>query len=204
MKTPQILERKIFGGVVRQNHKTRFYNAKDIELIGNHLRRDSGLPPKQLARYFQINESMDFIEVLKADKGLTEVVVASKGRNGGTYVHPLLFVDIALWFSPKLKIAVYEWLMDNLEELRDECGDNFKDMNIALDNYYQIGSKYYIYSNVARMIKKAVGVADWNTANENQLKLRERIHDEIIYLCESSSNIPLNNLIPRAITRHIR
>ena len=50
------------------------------------------------------------------------------GRGQHLWVHPLLFIDMALWLNPKLKLEVYEWLFDKLLMYRNDSGDSFKRM----------------------------------------------------------------------------
>ena len=50
-------------------------------------------------------------------------------------------------------------------------------------------SKFPIYiSDVATKIQKACGVSDWQRASEEQLRLREKIHNNIFLLADVLSN----------------
>ena len=104
----------------------------------------------------------------------------SRGRNSVTWVHPLLFIDIALAINPKLKVEVYEWLFDNLLKFRNDGGDSYKEMCSAI--WQRFGNKREFTSfivKVADYIKKSCNVKDWETATEEQLKTRDKIHISI-------------------------
>lgn len=67
-----------------------------------------------LSAWLNTESTQEFIAELEKEFGKTVV----KSQNGShTWVHPLLFIDLALALSaaisPKLKIEVYEWLLDH-------------------------------------------------------------------------------------------
>ncbi len=88
-----------------------------------------------------------------------------------------MFIDIALAISPKLKIEVYEWIFDNLIKFRNDSGDSYK---AACGALYTRHSNYKTFpefiSKVANAIKDTLGVKDWQTATEKQLKQRDKAH----------------------------
>lgn len=51
MKTAVIMTREIMGCEVRQNHKTKMFNANDLHKLGNEHRKVLGLGAKQLQAY---------------------------------------------------------------------------------------------------------------------------------------------------------
>jgi len=96
-----------------------------------------------------------------------------------------LFLDIALWIDPKMKVEVYEWLMDNLLKFRNDSGDSYKKMVGAL---FSVSKDKTNFSKnikiVARNIKLECGVKDWNEATEGQLELRDKIHEYVAFTCD--------------------
>ena len=88
MKTPQILERKFRDGVVRQNHKTGWFNATDLLGVANTYRQQIGLKPKRINDYFKTDNTKEFIKEILDRENLSKVYESKKGRNGGTWVHP--------------------------------------------------------------------------------------------------------------------
>ena len=112
-----------------------------------------------------------------------------RGRGSNTWVHPLLFIDIALAISPKLKIEVYEWIFDNLIKYRNESGDSYKRMAGALFVNAQNKAHFPAYiQDVANKIRLACHVDDWQTATEVQLSKRDKLHDAISLLTDVLRN----------------
>ena len=101
----------------------------------------------------------------------------------------MLFIDIALAISPKLKVETYEWLYDNLLKFRNDSGDSYKKLTGALFERTTDKHIFHRYiSKVALQIQEACGVEDWQTATEEQLKKRDRIHENITLLCSVLKN----------------
>ena len=191
--------RQLNGTDVRQRTGDNFISLTDLLYAGNSARHANQLPLRTLDSYFTSNEAQDFIETLKASENITTVKTATKGRSGVTWGHPLLALDFALWVSPMLKVEVYKWMIDQLLLKRVESGDSFKQMNIALDAQFDVGAKYWMYTNTAKLIKETIGVSDWNTATEDQLKERDRLQRNVILLCKTTKTMTLDNLVHSAV-----
>lgn len=195
MKTAVIMKRELMGITVRQNHKTNMFNANDLHKIGNEHRKILGLPPKQLAQYFTIAPTEELIkeicltEVIKLD----DVKKATKGKEGGTWVHPVVFADLAMWYSPKLKYKVLKWVMDDLMAARDESGDSYKRMSSTLSRCFPKEFEQPLsFIKVAKAIASACNVQEgadkWQKATESQLKLRDRIQSNIELIADLCPN----------------
>ena len=88
----------------------------------------------------------------------------------------------------ELKIEVYEWLFDNLLMYRNDSGDSFKKMCGAL---LIRANKTDFVSNIqklCKLIQVECGVSDWNNATQEQLRLRDRIHENIALLADVLNN----------------
>lgn len=189
MKTEVIMVRFIEDREVRQKSKSELFSANDLLRIINRKRVEDELPTVSFHQYMQIHSTKEFINELsiQQNKTVDELIYANK--KNGTWVHPYIFLDIALWAYPKLKVKVYEWIHDSLLQYRNKSGDSFKEMNIALDAAFNIGGRYWIYAQVANKIADycKVGFEDdrWNTATQEQLQLRDAIQNAVITVCES-------------------
>ena len=114
---------------------------------------------------------------------------SARGRGSHTWFHPLLFIDMALSISPTLKIEAYEWLFDNLIRYRNEGGDSYKRMCGALFVRTTRKTAFPLYiSSVAKQIKLACGVVDWEHASQQQLEKRKKLHNDIELLSEVLNN----------------
>lgn len=181
MKTAVVMKRELFGCEVEQNSKTEMFNATTLSKAGNKWRQDNGLSEFNLSQWLKTKTTQEFIDTLK--QKYDNVIIVGRGRSSATWVHPLLFIDMALALSPTLKVEVYQWLFDNLIKYRNDSGDSYKEMTGALFLNMDNKSEFAKYiTNVATKIKDHCGVTDWQTATEAQLKKRDKIHDAIVLL----------------------
>lgn len=199
MKTEVIMNRSTFGEIISQKSKSGFFSVTELERAGNKFRAMNGLPLVRLNTYFSNSANKEFIAELEKKYG--KVKTDGRGKGNHIWVHPLLFLDIALWIDPKMKVEVYEWLMDNLLKFRNESGDSYKKMCGAL--YLYAKNKTLFNKNIqiiAKRIKIECGVKDWNEATEKQLKLRDRIHEFISFACDmvKDSNMAIELGIKKA------
>ena len=179
METAVVMKRTLFNCEISQNSKTEYFSATDLLKAGNKWRAENGLSMLNIEDWKKNKQSQDFMRELESSEGKL-IYLPGRGRGVHTWVHPFIFIDIALWINPKLKIEVYKWLYDSLIKYRNQSGDSYKKMCGAL--YLTSSNKSY-YQNeiqdIAIKIKQACVVSDWQQANEYQLKLRDKIHDYI-------------------------
>lgn len=137
-----------------------------------------------LSQYLKNKSVLEFIEELQYQYPTERIIeVKGKGRSSVTWVHPLLFIDIALSIDPKIKVGVYRWLQDELVKYRNDSGDSYKKMVGSLFDRTTDKVRFSkSIQEIASYIKKRLGVEDWNKATEEQLKLRDKIHDNITLL----------------------
>lgn len=195
MKTAVIMERELLGKTIRQNHKTGMLNVNDLHKIGNDLRVRSGMGEKQIGSYFILDSTIDLINeiCLVENIGVDDVKLSKKGKFGGTWVNPILFVDMAMWYSPQLKVRILQWVIDGLLEARDESGNAFREMNSALSrhfkNEYSPLKAAEVANTIAAECKVGVDKDKWQKATEEQLTKRKQIQEAIILIADLCPNI---------------
>ncbi len=187
MKTEVIMKRELFGCNIKQKSKSEFLSATDLVMAGNKWRIENDLGVFDMKQWFQQKGVKEFISELEKKHG--KVKISGRGRGVNTWVHPFLFIDMALAISPKFKVEVYSWLYDHLLAYRNESGDSYKKMAGALYDNQNNKSAFpsYIVS-VAESIKKNCAVDSWEDATEAELKTRDRIHENIALLCDIVPN----------------
>lgn len=184
MKTKVLMKREIFGEEIKQDSKNYFFSATDLIKAGNRWRVQQKKDFFHLDRWLQTKGTKEFIAALEEKTG-QKVLISGRGRGVNTWVHPYLFIDIALAISPDLKIQVYEWIFDKLIEYRNTSGDSYKKMTGALYQNSQVKSKFGLeIAEIADRIKNVCGVEDWQKADEKQLKYREKLQENIALLCD--------------------
>jgi hypothetical protein len=183
MKTEVLMQRSLFGEMVRQNNQTGFISANDIVAAGNKYRATNGMKLFDFRAWIDSNSNKEFIKEMECQFG--NVIETHKGQSGGTWMHPFICIDLALAIDPKLKIEVYKWLYDELLKHRNDSGDSYKKMCGSLfDNCKNKSNFHRGISKTALMIQNACHVSDWQKATEEQLKLRTKIHENIALLCD--------------------
>lgn len=84
---------------------------------------------KVIAHFFENSATQEFIEAILLEENFTHrnsVYVkskASRGDNAGTWMHPILFIDFAMWINPKFKVKVLKFLHDKLIKHRIDTGE---------------------------------------------------------------------------------
>ena len=189
METPQILERKFLDGTIHQNHKTKWFNATEFMRLANSYRTQIGLEPKHIADYLKNQSTREFFEQIMDTEKISKVFDAKKGKNGGTWVHPLVLIDIAMWTNPKFKYEAMSWLQDNLVEFRDCSGDSYRKMSGVLSERIDPSKVGLAIRTIAANIKKLMNVDDWNATTPEKLQQRDRIHNNLILLMKANVNI---------------
>ena len=129
METEVIMKRELFGQLISQKSKSEFFSATDLVKAGNLWRLSNGYAIFNLSQYLHGSKSAEFVVEMEAKYG--KCVISGRGAGAATWVHPLIFIDIALAINPKLKIEAYEWLFDNLIRFRNDSGDSYKGMAAA-------------------------------------------------------------------------
>lgn len=184
METEVIMTRELGKCEVRQKSKSGFLCGIDIVTAGNRYRIANDLPVFNFSMWLNKRETKEFIKALEEETG-EKAVVKGKGKGNPTWIHPFLFIDLALAINPKFKVEIYKWLYDSLLKYRNDSGDSYKKMCGALYNTSTNKQSFpKEISAVANRIKFECGVSDWEHATEEQLTLRNRIHDNIALLSD--------------------
>ena len=183
MVTEVIMQRELLGGTVRQKSKSEFFSATDLVNVGNEWRLKNNLSHFNLSTFLGLKSTKEFIFEIEKKYECT-CIVKGRGRNSTTWVHPILFIDIALSISPTLKIEVYEWIFDHLIKYRNKSGDSYRKMCSSIFDRMANKRDFKCFiSETAEKISKEIGVDDWNKATAEQLEIRDKIHESIHLLC---------------------
>lgn len=131
MITNQIMQRRMGQIPIYQRTKDGFFNATSLLNEWNGM---SGMQ-KQMAHYFANSATQEFISTIMQREGLKErnsVYIASRGKSRGTWMHPLLFIDFAMWINPSYRYDVLKFVFDQMLKFRDDAGEAYKEMSAAI------------------------------------------------------------------------
>ena len=75
-------------------------------------------------------KSVEFTELKSA------LSVTARGKhNGGTWMHPVLFVKFAMYLNPRFEYHVLRFVADQLISARHEAGDNYNGLTNAVQKF---------------------------------------------------------------------
>lgn len=86
-------------------------------------------------------------------------------------MHPVLFIDFAMWINPKFKYDVIKFVYDEMIKFRNEAGDNHREMAAAIQ---KIVSKDFMPT----AIKKVSEAINWVVFNQHEKMIRNKFGEE--------------------------
>jgi hypothetical protein len=186
-------------------HKNMMGSLTEVWKIGNAYRTKRGLPELDLSNWLRSPETLEYVKVVEDDlnfksvastdlssKGTTlaktiesPLITTKRGKGGGTWAHLYILLDAAARLDPQFKHKMYKTFVEGkLLQWRDDGGDEFINLNIAIDAYLperdgMDNVNVFIY--VAKQLKaKILSPYDtWNTASLPQLEKRARLEKDL-------------------------
>ena len=181
MKTNQLMIRKMGDFEVIQRTGDGFFD-------GNFLlsQWNKSNDRKRIDKFLNNSSTIEFISTLENDKsqwskntnGENRAVIKSNGRNtksGRTsdrvYMHPLLFIDFAMWINPSFKLQVLKFVFDQMIEYRNNAGDAYVKLAASI-------SKIVNKDFMPRAMSKIGEALNYITFNEHEKNLRNKFGEE--------------------------
>lgn len=167
MKTNVTMVRKMGNFEVNQRTKDGMFNATLLLKQWNANKKN---PKRDLSKFWESKKVKEFLEELeKEDDFLNTPKVAyykSRGKNGGTWMHPYLFIKFAMWINPKFELTVIKFVYDELIKNRHSAGDNYLVLSSSGNKL-----KGYNFAEVAKCIQ-------WIVFNKTGKNLRQTATEE--------------------------
>ena len=99
------------------------YNLLEINGIQVLIRKEDGYVNatklcnagnKRIDNWFQNKQTKYLIQILEKDINIekSQLIDSKQGKNGGTYIHPLLATNLAQWISVDFSLKVCKWIDD--------------------------------------------------------------------------------------------
>ena len=173
MKTNQIMVRQMGKFNVTQRTKDGFFNA--TELLKQWNRRT--VSERKLDNYFNSEKTKAFINTIMERENLhTPKLVyvkskASRGDNAGTWMHPMLFIDFAMWINPEFKYDVLKFVYDQMIRYRNDAGDAYRELSSAV---MKIVPKDFM----PKAMQKIGEALNWIIFNQHEKMLRNKHGNE--------------------------
>ena len=173
-------------GVVNVFHNTAMGDLTQLWKVGTIMRVNNGMAVPQLNNFLQSQSTKDFIEVCERKTGKPCIEVTGRGKNGRTWASIHMMIYAAEYLSTEFHFEVIDAFINNkILEWRDVSGDEFKALNIAIDNYLpgrDGKSNKGIYINTAKMLLGKVNpsITTWNDATADELRERAVIENKLV------------------------
>ena len=174
MKTNQVLIRKMESFEVIQRTSDGMFNATMLLKQWNEY---SG-QKKLLDHFFENKSTKEFIQTIEKEEEIlhtrNSVYVksrASRGQNAGTWMHPLLFIDFAMWLNSSFKYHVLKFVYDHLIKYRNEAGDSYKSMCSSIATIIKPWQSKEVFPSIAKMVNYVI-------YNQHQRQIRNTQADE--------------------------
>ena len=180
MKTNQIMTR---GTGFVQRTKDSYFNSSHLL---DHYNKNNA-QKKQMPKYKSNASTKDFIEQLESE-GIIKPMISGRGsgESSGTWMHPKLFIDFAMWLSVEFKSKVIDYVLDGLILSRNDAGDYYNQMCAQiLTTYvdvYGIKPPAKVFIGEANLIKSLVTNKERNAMTEQELR-------QITYLQKVNANL---------------
>ena len=167
---------------VVQRTKDGMFNATALlkqwnEQLNLHTQKNGYVKKKDLDDYLSNKNTQLFIQTIQEREKLdTPKMVylksrASRGENAGTWMHPLLFIDFAMWLNPTFKYDVLKFVADQMIQYRNNAGDAYRELSSAVARI--------VPKNEMKVKMRKIGEAlNWVIFNAHEKMLRNKEGEE--------------------------
>ena len=177
---------------VQQRTKDGMFNATSLLKQWND---EEGMK-KQVNHFFELESTKVLLNEMEADTAITVSLFSKQkgGLNQGTWMHPYLFIDFAMWINPTFKLQVLKFVHDQLLEFRNESGDLTKELNSSVQRFEGIN-----YPQLAKALNHIIydrhtkGIRD--TGTEDQTKAIVELQKKLAWACDMGYIDSFNDLL---------
>lgn len=179
MKTNQAMIRPMGQFQVVQRTKDGMFNATALIKQWNEhafLNRENSpyLKQKDLKEFFYNKGTQEFINALMDEEKLNtqnSVYLKTRGKNGCTWMHPILFIKFAMWLNPRFEVQVIKFVYDQMIQYRNNAGDAYRELSSAVARI--------VPKNEMKVKMRKIGEAlNWVIFNAHEKMLRNKEGEE--------------------------
>jgi hypothetical protein len=131
MKTNQVMVRPMGPFKVEQRTKDAYFNATSLLKQWN----DTTGSKKELKDYLSNKSTKELATTIINRENLNRdnsPYLSTRGKNGGSWMHPILFMDFAMWINSSFKYDVIKFVYDQMIEYRKKSGDAYRELAAAV------------------------------------------------------------------------
>lgn len=156
---------------VEQRTKDGMFNATALLKQWN----ESAGEKKELKKFFENQNTKKFISALIEEENLNgekSAYLTSRGKyNGGTWMHPILFVKFAMWLNPRFEVKVIKFIYDQMIAYRNGAGDAYRELSIAV-------AKIVAPNFMQSAMKQIAQAINYCVFNEHETAIRNKHGEE--------------------------
>lgn len=156
---------------VEQRTKDGMFNATALLKQWN----ESAGEKKELKKFFENQNTKEFISALIEEENLNgekSAYLTSRGKyNGGTWMHPILFVKFAMWLNPRFEVKVIKFIYDQMIAYRNEAGDAYRELSVAV-------AKIVAPNFMASAMRQTAEAINWCVFNQHETAIRNKHGEE--------------------------
>lgn len=164
MKTNNVILRPMGCFNVAQRTKDGMFNATDLLKQWNHTYSDE---IRNLDNFWKTtNLHLLMSEIAENELGFKSVDFThlksvlsktQKGKyNGGTWMHPVLFVKFAMYLSPKFEYHVLKFVSDQMLKFRNDAGDAYRKLANSVQKIVSASFMPAAMSNLSKALNHVV------------------------------------------------
>lgn len=160
---------------VEQRTKDAYFNATSLLRQWNEITGSK----KELKDYLSNKATKELIATIIERENLNRdnsPYLSSRGKNGGSWMHPVLFMDYAMWLNASFKYDVIKFVYDQMIAYRNEAGEAYKELASAVSTMVSKDFMSIAMSKIARGINYCIfGHHDTLVRNQHgdEKKMRE-------------------------------
>lgn len=155
---------------VLQRTSDGMFNATNLLKLWNGTSGQS----KEVTKFFENENAKEFIGALIKEENLNtqnSAYLKTRGKNGGTWMHPYLFVKFAMWLNPAFEVKVIKFVYDQLIKYRNDAGDAYRIMSAAI-------SKIVKKDDMKEKMRELAKALNYIVYNDHQTDIRNKKADE--------------------------
>lgn len=156
---------------VEQRTRDGMFNATALLKQWN----ESAGEKKEIKKFFENQNTKEFISALIEEENLNgekSAYLTSRGKyNGGTWMHPILFVKFAMWLNPRFEVKVIKFIYDQMIAYRNEAGDAYRELSVAV-------AKIVAPNFMASAMRQTAEAINWCVFNQHETAIRNKHGEE--------------------------
>ena len=189
MITNQVMKRPMGNFLVEQRTKDSMFNATNLLKQWNEASGEK----KEITKFFDNDNTKEFISALMEEENLNtqnSAYLKARGKNGGTWMHPILFVKFAMWLNPRFEVQVIKFVYDQMLKYRNDAGDAYKELGSAIS---KIVSKKFMPAAMCKIAKAINCVVFGKHEHEMRNKQGEEVKQYELFNMERQVAMLIND-----------